>query len=59
MTREQELKLIEIGLETLLSGHSKPKKLTGGKKWSDAQREKFRKTMARVWKEKRAKGANT
>jgi len=51
LTREQELKLINLGLEYLLSfqsaeAHSnnieeKPKK----RQWTDEQRRKFRKTM--------------
>jgi hypothetical protein len=62
-SRKQELYLIDLGLAALLDkalqkGHA-PVKEAGPKKqknkWSEAQRRKFKATMKRVWKEKRAK----
>lgn len=61
MTRKQELFLISLGLDTLIERASKrskekieaqPKKRKH--KWSDAQREKFSKSMAKVWAAKKA-----
>ena len=59
LTRQQELKLIELGLTTLinqLTGKEKPKVKRASKKkvrrWSKQQREKFTKTMKNVWRKK-------
>ena len=61
MTRKQELFLIELGLQTLIDkvtkrseeklkqSEPKPKK----RRWSKAQHEKFAKSMAKVWAEKK------
>jgi hypothetical protein len=61
LTRQQELALIQIGLNSVLNGLiSKPKnprsksRKTKKRQWSDAQRKKFAKTMAQVWKDKKA-----
>lgn len=64
LNRKHELYLIDLGLAALLdkalsangSGlvlkekHEKPKK----QKWSEEQRRKFKATMKKVWKAKRA-----
>jgi len=64
LNRKQELYLIDLGLVALLdkaisNGHAavemkekhvKPKK----QKWSEEQRRKFKATMKKVWKAKRA-----
>ena len=62
MTRKQELFLISLGLDTLIERASKRSKeklikaepKTKKRKWSDAQREKFSKSMAKVWAAKKA-----
>lgn len=60
LTRQQELALISIVLNSVLNGLIKPKnprrKKSQPKKrqWSEAQRKRFSKTMAKVWKEKKA-----
>jgi len=62
LTRQQELVLINIGLSHVLNGLVKPttKKVSKKKpkstkrKWSETQRKKFAKTMAKVWKDKKA-----
>lgn len=54
MTRQQELILIKIGLETVLNGlikKEKPKVIS--KKWTIEQRKKFKATMAKKWKERK------
>jgi len=64
LSRKQELSLIDLGLAALLDKalsngngvsllkekHPAPKK----NKWSEAQRRKFKATMKKVWKQKRA-----
>lgn len=63
LSRKQELSLIDLGLAALLDKalsngasislkekHPAPKK----QKWSEEQRRKFKATMKRVWKEKKA-----
>lgn len=66
LTRTQELRLIQLGIETLLNKiytntppktrnyrpHNKGKK--GVHKWSDTQRKKFSATMKKKWADKRA-----
>jgi len=61
LSREQELRLIQLGLDHLLNAEYpisivtkvRPNKATK-KKWSDSQRAKFQKTMKKIWAEKKA-----
>lgn len=47
-TRKHELYLIELGLQSLLDTLVKPKSIKkSGKKWTNAQRKKFKATMQR------------
>ncbi len=72
LTREQEERLIALGLEKLLNGEPGPRKrmvkaksraradvrtaaTPAARKWSPAQRAKFRKTMRAIWGRKTAK----
>lgn len=62
LTRKQEIALINFGMAQLLSqltgetdtktAHRKPKK--SKRSWSPQQRKKFAKTMAAVWRRKKA-----
>ena len=65
LTRSQEQFLVNYGLNCLLNGagmmahqpRRKAKTVTPTKKkrrWSKAQREKFAKSMAKVWRKKKA-----
>jgi hypothetical protein len=66
LSREQELFLIELGLKQLLSGRlrkvvrkkAQPQAETNNgevkKGWTDQQRKKFRRTMKKIWAQKRA-----
>ena len=55
MTRQQELKLIEIGLDALLKELKPKRKAKRGRKWTKEQHKKFAKSMTRTWAKKRAK----
>jgi hypothetical protein len=57
LTRKQELRLIQLGLDSLLGSESnhverKPResKKTKERKWTNTQRKKFSATMRRKWK---------
>jgi hypothetical protein len=61
LTRAQELALIEFGMAQLLSQltggtdtKKAQKKRTKKRKWSKEQRQKFARSMAAVWKRKKA-----
>ena len=58
MTRQQELQLIELGLDTLLGKiktKRKYKKHNGKIKWSKERHKKYAETMAKRWGKNRAK----
>lgn len=54
MTRDQELILIELGLDTLIASvKTKKRKSKKGRKWSKQQHKKFADSMKKTWNKKR------
>jgi hypothetical protein len=55
LNRKQELKLIDLGLQSLINGLITTKSTDKCRKWTKNQHKKFAASMAKKWTAKRAK----